>query len=448
MMKSAGIFSIGFYLWWLGINSCLYFAEFHFIQNFMGIPGKRGIVRYVLLSDLLTFFVMYCQSFSIFRLLLHVGIIVGFSVCCLKMKWADAAVPAMIILTLFTFMEGFQTVFMRWFSGQELDLCMAGIIQMLVSGISTVLLIRALHYISRTYPYTGQQKISPYLYALLFPCVFIVWAIRSGLRLDMWMGSAVKNTSLSNQSNLWALIWILGACAIFFILLRLADRIVILSIQETEQRSLEDRMKEQSLYLEEAKTRNEKYRRFQHDIENHLLVLSGLIHEKNYEEAEMYFARLRKTSAHLLIGIETGNPAVDILLKEKISYAESNGIKVTHDIRFSSDCPVEDLDLCVILANAMDNAITACIKGNIKQPEISVMICKRHHFLILEVTNPVNTASRTVKYGTGLKNIKYTVEKYEGTMEIETDENHFKLTVLLCLQLFTKEKQPSAKNRL
>ena len=32
--------------------------------------------------------------------------------------------------------------------------------------------------------------------------------------------------------------------------------------------------------IEEAKTRNEKYRRFQHDIDNHFLVLSGLIHEK------------------------------------------------------------------------------------------------------------------------------------------------------------------------
>ena len=98
----------------------------------------------------------------------------------------------------------------------------------------------------------------------------------------------------------------------------------------------------------------------------------------------------------------------------------------------------------MILANAMDNAITACMKGDIEQPEISVMIRKRHHFLILEIVNPVNVAYQTAEYGTGLKNIKHTVEKYEGTMEIEEGKNYFKLTALLCLKPFTKEELPFA----
>ena len=39
-----------------------------------------------------------------------------------------------------------------------------------------------------------------------------------------------------------------------------------------------------------------------------------------------------------------------------------------------------------------------------------------------------------------MKNIRYIVEKYEGTMEIETSEKYFTLTVLLCLPPFTKGK--------
>ena len=68
-------------------------------------------------------------------------------------------------------------------------------------------------------------------------------------------------------------------------------------MQETDQKRLEDQMKEQSIYLEEAKMRNEKYRRFHHDIDNHFLVLSGLIHEKKYEEAEIYFENLKHNNA-------------------------------------------------------------------------------------------------------------------------------------------------------
>lgn len=447
-MESVNIFSIGFYLWWLGINGCLYFAEFHFIQNFTGIRVKKLLIWYVLFSDLLTFFVMFYQSPGVLRLLLHAGIIVGFSVFYLKMKWLDTVAPAMVILTLFTFMEGFQTVLMRFLSEQEADFCMAVVIQILVTGVLTMLLVVTLNYISKTYSYTGQQKISHCLYALLFPCVFIVWAIRSGLSLDMWMVSDAKGTLLGKQSNLWALIWILGACVIFFIILRLAGRIVALSMQETDQKRLEDQMKDQSIYLEEAKKRNEKYRRFQHDIDNHFLVLSGLIHEKKYEEAEIYFDHLHKASDHLLIGIETGNPVIDILLNEKINYARSNGIEVKYDILFLSDCPVEDLDLCVILANAMDNAITACMEGDIEHPEISIIIRKRYHFLILEIVNPTGVACQTVEYGTGLKNIRHIVEKYEGTMEIKGSRNSFRLTALLCLKPFAKVEQPFTNSGL
>ncbi len=38
-----------------------------------------------------------------------------------------------------------------------------------------------------------------------------------------------------------------------------------------------------------------------------------------------------------------------------------------------------------------------------------------------------------MEYGTGLDNIRHTVEKYEGTMEIENSGGKFRLTALLCL---------------
>lgn len=119
------------------------------------------------------------------------------------------------------------------------------------------------------------------------------------------------------------------------------------------------------------------------------------------------------------------------------------------------------MDLCIILANAMDNAIQACVKETNERSEISLIARKKHKFLIVEVTNTItggNTAlsdkvrssqsdrtygmssGYTIEYGTGMKNIKHVVEKYEGTMEIEISETHFRLTVLLCLLPFTKKE--------
>lgn len=194
---------------------------------------------------------------------------------------------------------------------------------MLTSGVLALCFILTLQVVSKKYADTGGQKIASYLYALLLPCGFIVWVVRSGLGLDMWM-----DQSFGEQSDLWALVWLLGACAVFFIILKLVRRIITLSIQETEQKAFQDQMKKQHVYLEEAKKRNEQYRMFQHDINNHFLVLSGLLREKRFQEAEEYIGKLHRASDKLLMGIETGNPAVDVLLSEKINFAKLNHIEV------------------------------------------------------------------------------------------------------------------------
>ena len=43
------------------------------------------------------------------------------------------------------------------------------------------------------------------------------------------------------------------------------------------------------------------------------------------------------------------------------------------DIKTLADCSVEDMDLCIILANAIDNAIQACIKEKNVHPEIVML---------------------------------------------------------------------------
>ena len=109
------------------------------------------MMPYVLLSDLLTFLVMYCHSIGVFRLILHMGLIVCFCKFLLNMEWIDAIAPAMIVLTLSTFMEGFQTVFMRWLVNQNVGEYIGIVIQMLVSGALAILLVMTLQFISKKY---------------------------------------------------------------------------------------------------------------------------------------------------------------------------------------------------------------------------------------------------------------------------------------------------------
>ena len=56
----------------------------------------------------------------------------------------------------------------------------------------------------------------------------------------------------------------------------------------------------------------------------------------------------------------TGDPAVDALLGEKLALAEAKGIPAEISLRLPADGSLDSFDLCVIAANALDNALRAC----------------------------------------------------------------------------------------
>ncbi len=390
-------FSAAFYIWWVLLNDLIYFAEFWFLQNVAGIRKRRDIAGYVLLSSILTCSVMYFQSPGVYRVILHMGVILSFSILLLKMDWEDAICSIAIVFAMVTLMEGFQTFLMGWFVRRPMSPRRGIMVQMTVEAVLAVLLIISLFLISKSYFHIWQKNIPSDLYS-----------------------------------------------------------------------RLSDQMKEQRGYLEEVKKKNEQYRAFQHDVDNHLLVLSGLIHEKRYTEAEEYSDKLQDISKEMAVSIDTGNSAANALLKEKIGFAIENGIRVEYDVHFSAKYFIEDTDLCILLANAMDNAIKACADGGQAEPWITVAAGMKRHFLIIKVVNsfasgakskPYETAERPywgargavargIRCGTGLNNIRRTVKKYRGTVEFEVEEDRFCIRMLLCLSPLTKGERPSAEDFL
>ena len=55
---------------------------------------------------------------------------------------------------------------------------------------------------------------------------------------------------------------------------------------------------------------------------------------------------------------QTGNPVVDILPREKLGLAKEIAAEVS--LVLPKSCGIDDFDLCVLFANALDNAIAAC----------------------------------------------------------------------------------------
>ena len=67
---------------------------------------------------------------------------------------------------------------------------------------------------------------------------------------------------------------------------------------------------------------------------------------------------METVSESLSFPYQTGNPVVDILLGEKLGLAKDLAAEVS--LVLPKPCGIDNFDLCVLFANALDNAITAC----------------------------------------------------------------------------------------
>lgn len=183
------------------------------------------------------------------------------------------------------------------------------------------------------------------------------------------------------------------------------------------------------LRAENAESRCEKTKAFRHDVKNHMTVLTGFLNSGDTYGAEKYLSEMKVIADELSLRFQTGRAVTDILINSKLSKAEKKGICSCCEIRIP-DCKISDSDLCVILANAIDNAVHACEKldnGSKKFIEISGI--SQENIFLIEVKNSFD--GRSSKKGTGLKNIESSAKKYGGCVKINCTEDIFTISVLL-----------------
>ncbi len=202
----------------------------------------------------------------------------------------------------------------------------------------------------------------------------------------------------------------------------------------------ESRLREQQLAMqvEHYKLLGQQHKAFmalRHDVKNHILSLQGLLSHGENCEAAKYLTRMAESAAIAEPVIATGNSAVDAVLNEKYRQAITKGIVFECDALIPIHSRLDSFDLCVILGNALDNAIEAC--GECEQNRVvKVKAGTVKSFLVLEVRNTtimreLNTKASKPGHGTGIKNIRAVTERLGGTVSISLVNSMFVLSVLL-----------------
>lgn len=187
----------------------------------------------------------------------------------------------------------------------------------------------------------------------------------------------------------------------------------------------------QKAYVEEAGQRYAKTRAFRHDIHNHLLVLRGLLAEQQLAAADAYLAKIETAAACLSFPAHTGNAALDVLLSSKFEAARQDGIAIDCALQMPARLGADDYELCVIFANAIDNARKAC--AHAAQKYIRVTSRRQGDFLLLVFENSCASNAYDKGSGQGLENVRAVAKKYGGAVQLQVEAERFALRVLLQL---------------
>lgn len=199
--------------------------------------------------------------------------------------------------------------------------------------------------------------------------------------------------------------------------------------------------------LQEREVANLNIRKLKHDIENHLMCIREYAVRKEFEGAIDYIDDILNGENYLKNNseINTGNIVVDTLLNYKKSVMEKSDIKLNLRIEIPQKHRFNDADICVILGNCLDNSIEAvCKLDDVSKREVNVDLVYRKKGLLIRISNPfsgdikkdtngnlVTTKADKENHGMGLCSVKNAVSKYNGAMNISTDNSMFKVQILL-----------------
>lgn len=187
-------------------------------------------------------------------------------------------------------------------------------------------------------------------------------------------------------------------------------------------------------------------RKMQHDLKNHFIYLNDCLVNNEIEKLNKYIeGLLEKNSIPAKEKIaNSGNLVVDSLLNYKYDICKKLGIELKIQLEIPNRFPFQDSDICIILGNALDNAIEAVNKLQIMKRKIEVTIIYRQNNLLINIKNGYNGVLQKGKdghlmtlkddvchHGLGLISIENVVNKYHGVAKIHSKNDVFELQILL-----------------
>ena len=326
-------------------------------------------------------------------------------------------------------------LFHFFFEKEKMEIWYLSVISVVIIYGAFVIIMRNLLY--DHVPADGYLDVNRKDWITAFFIAAIVFAVSN-------IGFISKDTPFSGVysreiANIRTLVDIAGVAMLYAHFVLCCDNKMRLELQSV-QNVLQNQYLQYKQSRESIDLINYKY----HDLKHQIEVLRR---EQDSEKRNAFLNQMEDEIKQYELTNKTGNSVLDTVLTSKSMYCEKHEITLTSVVDGQLLEFMETMDICSIFGNALDNAIESVLKIENKEKRlIHVAVSKQKAFLMICIENYFedklkfsNGQLETTKkdsnfHGYGIKSIRYTVNKYDGAVDIDSKDNWFNLRILIPLQ--------------
>ena len=187
----------------------------------------------------------------------------------------------------------------------------------------------------------------------------------------------------------------------------------------------------------------QEIRSLRHDMQSHVNALSYFSKEKDWEKLQAYIEEVNENTQKVRpYTVNVNHGFINAILEDSLS--KEPEIAFSCDGKIPADIQIDDYDLCTIFSNLIRNAVEACNRlSEDTKKWIHLDLYMLQDNLYIRMDNPVmseinvqklegNTSKEDKKnHGFGIYNLKNAVEKYQGEVSFDCEDQKFIAEIVL-----------------
>jgi len=174
---------------------------------------------------------------------------------------------------------------------------------------------------------------------------------------------------------------------------------------------------------------------YRHDMRHHFSLLQGLASEGRLAEIGEYLRTVQADMDAITPMRFCENETVNLILSAFATKAKQRGIQLTVEARLPDALTFSDTELCMLLSNALENAIQATEKiPDDNERQIRLRMYSKNNKLCIDIRNSCQTepvfrqglpVSQEPGHGYGTKSMVHIVEKHGGVYQFTVKDGWF-----------------------